>query len=238
MELQTSGASLGPILIGLLPFIIASLLAPIPISVVLFLLLQNPEQGLHKASAFLGGKIMVRVLPIMFFGPILLSSASIAAQPRDGERGPVISAFLLMLGILLLIAAYKKWNKEEDPDAPPPKWLAMLESLTTLKAFGIGFGMMVISSKFWIFSLSALATIGEGHLGLPASVVAYLLFALLAETLLLVPLLIRIFLPQRSQSVLEAMSTWVDAYSPLILVVAFLVLGLLFLYLGATGLLV
>jgi len=222
--------------IRFLPFIIGSILAPIQISVVL-LLLQSPEQGLPKASAFLGGKTIVHVLPALVFGPILLSNASILAQPRDGDRGPVVSALLLVLGIILLTTAYKKWSKEEEPDAPPSKWLTMLKRLTLVKAFAIGFGMMVISSKFWIFSLGALATIGEAQLGFPSNMVAYLLFVLLAESMLLVPLLIRILFPEGSQSVLKAMSTWLDAYSPLIVVLACLVFGLLFLYWGTTGLL-
>jgi len=68
-----------------------------------------------------------------------------------------------------LITAYKQWSRDDDPDAPPPKWLAMIDSVTPLKAFGIGIGVVVIGAKFWVFTLTAIAVIGEAQLGQPNS---------------------------------------------------------------------
>ena len=63
----------------------------------------------------------------------------------------------------MLISAVMKWRKEEDPDAPPPKWMAVLGGLSALQAFGMGALLMALSIKQWVFTLSAIAVIEQGE---------------------------------------------------------------------------
>lgn len=137
---------------------------------------------------------------------------------------------------LLLITAYRQWRKEDDPDGPP-KWLTMVDNLNPLKAFGIGFGLLLIGAKFWVFTLSAIGTISQARLGQPSSTIAFLLFVLLAETLVLLPILIRIIIPKQSQSILEDASVCLTRHNRIIVMNVSLVFGLLFFYQGASGLL-
>jgi threonine/homoserine/homoserine lactone efflux protein len=226
---------MGSIVVSLLPLIIGSALVPIQI-IIDILLLKNPKQGLLKASAYVGGMTTLRLLQGLIFGLILTGGASATAEESSG-KGPIVSTLLLVLGIFFLITAYKQWRKDDDPDAPPPKWLAMIESLTPLKAFGIGFGLMLIGAKFWVFTLTALAVIGEANLGQPSSTIVYLLFVLLAESLLLLPILVRIVLPSQSKAILDGISDWLNRHNRAIVIVVSLVFGLLFLNQGASGLL-
>jgi hypothetical protein len=222
-------------MISLLPLIIGSALVPIQI-IFDILLLKNPSKGLLKAISYVGGMTTLRLLQGLIFGLILTNSAA-AATPKAGGKGPIISTLLLVLGILLLVTAYKQWRKDDDPDAPPPKWLTMIESLTPLKAFGLGFGLLLIGGKFWVFTLGAIGLIGQAQLGQPSSTVAYLLFVLLAESLLLIPILIRIILPNKSTSLLEQGSDWLTRYNRIIIIIVSLVFGTIFLYQGTSGLL-
>ena len=226
---------MGNVIVSLVPFILGSAIVPIQI-IITILLLKNPKQGLLKASAYLAGMTTLRLLQGLIFGLILTNSAS-ASSTESGGKGPVVSTLLLVLGILLLVTAYKQWRKEDDPDGPPPKWLTMIDSLTPLKAFGIGFGLLLIGGKFWVFTLSAIGIIGAAQLGQPASTIAYLLFVLLAESLILLPILIRLIVPKQSKSLLETTSAWLTRYNRPIVIVISLVFGLLFLYQGASGLL-
>ena len=226
---------MGTVIISLLPFVIGSALVPIQI-IIDILLLKNPRQGLLKATAYVGGMTTLRLLQGLFFGLILTNSTSVAAQ-EDSGKGPIVSTLLLVLGIFLLITAYKQLTKEDDPDAPPPKWLAMIDSLSPLKAFGIGFGLLLIGAKFWVFTLGAIGVIGEAQLGQPYSSVAYLIFILLAEILLLLPLIIRIIIPKQSVGLLEQVSAWLTKHNRMIIIIVSLVFGLIFLYQGASGLL-
>ena len=99
-------------------------------------------------------------------------------------------------------------------------------------------GLPLVGVKLWIFTLGALATIAEAQLGQPGSAMAYLLFIGLAQSLLLIPILIRILIPARSQSILDGLSDWLAKNNRSIVMVVSLVFGLYFLYLGISGLLV
>lgn len=222
---------MGEILLKLTPFIIGSAVVPLQVMLVI-LLLNSPRQGLAKAICLVGGMTTIRLLQGVIFGLIL--------SPSSGEtsgKSPVVSTLLMVLGILLLITAYKQWRNEDDPDGPPPKWMVMLDTLTPLKAFGMGAVLVLISGKFWVFTLSAIGVVEEAQLGQPSSTVAFLLFILLAQSLLLFAILIRVIIPEQSKSILEAISAWLTRYNRPIVMTVSLIFGLLFLVQGVSGLL-
>ena len=221
------------VLVSLLPYIIGSALVPVQI-IIAVLLLKSPRQGLAKGVAYVAGMTTTRLLQGLIFGLIFSESAEVE---QGGSKGPVISTLLLVLGLFLLITAYKQWRGEDDPDGPPPKWLTMLDSVTPLKAFGIGVALPLIGAKLWVFTLSALAAIVAAPLEQPAGAIAYLLFIVLAQSLLLIPIMIRILMPERSQSVLDGFSAWLTKNNRSIVMVVSLVFGLFFLYSGIRGLL-
>jgi len=222
---------MGEVIVKLIPFIIGSAVVPLQLMMII-LLLSNPRQGLAKAISLVAGMTVVRLLQGIVFGLIFSSEAG-----ESGGKGPVASLLLVVLGILLLITAYKQWRSEPDADDPPPKWLTMLDSLTIPKAFGMGAGLVLISGKFWVFTLAAIGVIGEAQLGQPSSSIAFLLYILLAQSLLLLAILVRILLPNQSKTVLEAISVWLTRNSRPIVLVVSLVFGVLFFIQGVVGLL-
>jgi hypothetical protein len=226
---------MGTVIVALVPLIIGSAVVPMQI-IIDILLLKSPKQGLLKASAYVGGMTSLRLLQGLIFGLILTNSVAASTQ-EDGGKSPIVSTLLLVLGILLLVTAYKQWHKEDDPDAPPPKWLTMVDNFTPLKSFGVGFGLLLIGGKFWVFTLSAIGMIGQAQLGQPYSTITYLLFVLLAESLLLLPILFKTILPKRSKTLLEQVSEWLTRYNRSIIIVVSLIFGTIFLYQGASGLL-
>lgn len=224
---------MGEVLVSLLPYIIGSALVPVQI-IIAVLLLKSPRQGLSKGVAYVAGMTTTRLLQGLIFGLIFAESAEIE---EGGSKGPVVSTLLLVLGLFLLITAFKQWRGEDDPDAPPPKWLTMLDGVTPLKACGIGVVLPLIGAKFWVFTLGALAVITAAPLEQPHGAIVYLLFIVLAQSLLLIPLAIRIIMPARSQAVLDGLSAWLTKNNRPIVIVVSLVFGLFFLYSGISGLL-
>jgi hypothetical protein len=219
------------LIISLLPYIIAS--AVVPLQVILgLLLLKSPEQGLLKAIAFVSGKTITRLAQGLIFGWVL---AGVEPTGED-SKNLIASTLLVVLGILLLIAAYKKWSHAEDPDDPPPKWLTLIDRTTPLKALGIGLVLPLIAAKLWVFTLSALTTIAAAQLEQPTSTIAYLLFILVTETPLLLAILLRIFLPKQAQAVLMQASDWLTRYNRPISITVALIFGFWFLASGIKGL--
>jgi len=222
---------MGETIVKLTPLIIGSAVVPLQV-ILIILLLNSRSQGLAKAICVVAGMTVIRLSQGVIFGLIL--------APKPGEtsgKSSVVSTLLLVLGILLLITAYRQWRNEGDPDSPPPKWLVMLDSLTLLKAFGMGAGLVLISGKFWVFTLSAIRVIEEAQLGQPSSTVAFLLFVLLAQSLLILAIVVRVIIPERSKSMLETISAWLTRYNRPIVVAVSLVFGIVFLVQGVSGLL-
>ena len=60
---------------------------------------------------------------------------------------------------------------------------------------------------------------------------------LLAQSLLIIPILIRLILPSRASSWLKSFGGWLEKHNDRIVMIVSLVFGLLFLYQGITGLL-
>ncbi len=222
---------MGEVIIRLMPFIIGSAVVPLQIMMVI-LLLSSQNRGLAKAIFLVAGMTVIRLLQGVVFGLIFSPSAGEA-----NGKSSLVSTLLIVLGILLLITAYKQWRGEDDPDGPPPKWMTRLDSITPLKAFGAGAGLVLISGKFWVFTLSAIGVIGEAQLGLTLSIVAFLLFIILAQSLLLLIILTRLVIPGRSKSMMESISAWLTRYNRPIIIAVSLIFGLLFLVQGVSGLL-
>ncbi|MCA9952032.1 MAG: GAP family protein [Anaerolineales bacterium] len=222
------------LLINLLPLSIASTIGP---GQILFdiLLLRAPARGTLKAISFVGGITAVRLLQGLLFGFIL--TGAVMATIGLGQTGVISSTLLTVLGIFLLISAYRQWREGESPDASPPKWLTMIDDFSSIKAFLIGCLIVVTSPNLWVFTLSAISMIGEAQLSQLDSIVAYLLFILVAETLVLVPILIRIAAPAQSTRILNNMSDWLTQHNHNLMIGVSLVFGLFFLIKGISGLL-
>ncbi|MBP1467224.1 GAP family protein [Candidatus Chloroploca sp. M-50] len=213
----------------LLPMILGNVLAPIWLIIVL-LLLASPG-GLLKAAAFVLGMTFIRVAQGLLFGALLAASSDDAA----GESGLVAATLKLILGILLLIASFKKWRKEEDPDEPPPKWIQSLDQTTALKAFGLGALGIAIGPKLWAFTLSALAIINGAEIDQTSAIIAYAAYIFFAQILLILAVLFVAVAPKRSRAFLQRATAWLTTYNRPISITAALVFGLLFTWDGVNG---
>jgi len=225
---------LNSIFVSLLPFIIGGALVPVQIIIVI-LLLTGEKRGPLKAVAFVLGMTLARLAQGFLFQLIITGGSG---DPADANPnlGAIKSTLLLVLGLLLLTTAWKKWIKEPDPDAPPPKWLTMLDGLTPLRALLFGAGFILIAIKLWVFTLGALSVIDGAQLGIRETFLVFLGYILLAQSLLIIPILIRLILPNRAKVWLKSFGGWLEKHNDRIVMIVSLVFGLLFLYQGITGL--
>lgn len=221
------------ILIQLLPMLLGSAL--VPILIILMLLILRSPGGVVKGVAFVTGATLVRLIQGLAFG--YLFGASDATGQESAGPSPAIAALLLVLGLLLLITALKAYRSEPDPDAPPPKWMTMMDGASATKTWGLGVVLTLVAAKMWVFTLSAIGTIKDAALGNAASIVAFLIYVLAAESLLLLPLLLCILAPQRSQTLLKRASDWLTVYNRPITIAVSLLFGTLFTWKGIAALL-
>lgn len=222
---------MGDVFVTLLPVIAGATLVPV-YPIVVLLLLQS-QRGLGKAIAFVAGAVAVRLVQGILFGFVFGAAAE--AYP-DGGSEVIASTLLLIIGILLLIGAYKKWRKEADPDEPTPQWMATISGLSGLRAVGTGALFLAVSVKQWVFTLAAIDVIQGAGLGTTTSIAAYLLYTVATQVLVLLPILLVAVAPQRSAQTLTAAQSWLERNNRVILVTASLVFGVWFFYKGISGL--
>jgi hypothetical protein len=221
------------VLVDLLPLIVGAAVVPL-YSVAVLLLLQS-EGGLLKASAFVSGGVVVRLVQGILLGLVIGEACKANREP-----GPrlLVSTLLLIVGILLLVTALKQLRKQDDPDAPPPHWMSVVGGLSALKAFGAGALFPIVAVKQWVFTLSAIGVIGEVGPGGAADVVAYFFFVLATQTLVLAPILAFAVAPRRTAKPLRATQAWLERNNRAIVIVMSLAFGVWFLFKGITGLIV
>jgi hypothetical protein len=120
----------------MLPLILGSVLGPAQF-IFIILLLRSADRGVLKASFCVAGMTVVRLVQGILFG-FIMDEALKAVTYKD-KPGVVSTTLLLVLGIFLLITAYQQWRHDDNPDNPPPKWLKLIDRITPIQAFGIGF---------------------------------------------------------------------------------------------------
>lgn len=213
---------MGGLLIQLLPPLIGSL--AMPSWVLLILALLGSDRGVVKAAAVVGGTTSVRLVQGIIFG-IILSAYEIGHQMN--AKGAYFSILLIVLGVLMwLMAVHQAFQKADL------KLMSMAAALTPVRALGLGALLVVTSSRCWIFTLAALGIIEQAELDIAQSVVAYILYMLGAQMLLIAPILVSV----RSSAHFEAATRWLEKYNRPIVIVVSVAVGCFFLWRGITGL--
>lgn len=223
---------MGTVLVSLVPLMVGA--AALPLHIILTLLLLRTAGGRIKAAAFAAGIVLVRLLQGLIFGYVF--AGAIEARSVAGGRD-ISSTLLLVSGILMLVTAAWGLSKEEDPDAPPPRWMKAIDGVSAPKAFAGGVVLMMFSMKQWIFTLSAIAIIDEARLGMALSVVAYLAFVVAAQSVMLAPIVLARVSSDRAAKRLDSERGWLERHNRLATVIVSSVLGLWFMSKGISGLL-
>jgi hypothetical protein len=215
----------------LAPLIIGS--AVVPVQIVVTILLLRSTAGRGVAIAFASGMTVVRLAQGVLFG-VILSSSDVEATSQGSSA--ITSTLLVVVAVLFLVMALRKLLADDDPDAPPPRWMQATASMTPGKAFLFGAGLLAIGAKFWVFTLSAIAAIGEADLGRAASIGSCLVFTVLAVGVQLVLIGVTVVAPARSDALIERASNWLTRHNRVLMIVIGLVFGVWFLVKGLDGL--
>jgi hypothetical protein len=220
---------------SLIPLIVGGALVPIQIIITILLLRSN--SGRITAVAWVAGMTTVRLAQGLVFG-LLLGSSSDSGSTSEGS-GTAVSLLLLVLAIVFYVTAAKQLLKHPDEDAPPPRWMAMVDGMQPAKAYLVGVGLLAIGAKFWVFTLGAIAAIGDAGLDQGAAVLTFLVFVILTESIHLLVVGIAYALPDRSAALLDRIKGFMETYNRAIMIVLGLVFGTWFMVkaLGGLGIL-
>jgi hypothetical protein len=221
------------VIASLLPLIVGASIG-CPAWLIVALILLRGKRGVAKATAFAAGVITVRTLQFALFGRLF---GTIASANGQDVFDLIPSTLLLVAGLVLVITAVRTWwCKEEDSDAPPPRWMTVLGAMSTPAAFGMAVVLMFVAIKQWVFTLSAIAVIDDAYLSKLETILAYLFFIVMAQLLMLAPIISSAVAPLYSARMREIVLRWLERNSRVITIVVSLAFGAWFLSKGVTGL--
>lgn len=213
---------------ALLPLIVGSALVPVQLLITILLIAKSRVTAL----AWVAGATIVRLAQGVLFGLVLGSDD---VSTGDTGPGPVASTLLLVAALLFLVTAVKHLIGDDDPDAPPPRWMSAIDDLSPVRALVFGAAAMVVGVKFWVFTMSAIAVIGDADLGQPEAAITFLVFVVLASSAQLTLIGVAYVAPRRSEAVLARTSGWLTDHNRQLMVAIGFVFGVWFLVKALDG---
>ncbi|HEY2588436.1 MAG TPA: GAP family protein [Tepidisphaeraceae bacterium] len=223
---------MGATMVGLLPLIIAAAVLPTGIVMTLFWL--RDRCGLTKAATFAAGRLFAQLIQVVLVG-YGLKEVDDAAGARGADH--VAPWVLLMVGVLWLAAALVTSLRKPRPAvtvAAPARWVMASSRVSAPAAFGIGALMVGFSMKQWFVTTCAIALIDNARLRQSQAMLAYLYFAVAAQSLILAPVIFTAVAPVRTPRLLTAAQEWMQRNKRGITIGVSLMFGVWFIYQGIT----
>lgn len=205
----------------LLPLGLGIIISPLPIVAIVAILL-SPRGG-RSGLAYVGAAIVVG-FAFTLIAALTTAGAGAGGSNKDGILVLVITA-VLALGFTVLAVVSWLGRPRNGAAATMPSWLAAVDSLTPVKAAGLGALMAVTNSKNIPLELKAGSLIGAHDLGVVLVIVLSALFAVYASLGILLPTLLAASGSRRIIAVLERLKTEMVQHNAAIMTVLFAVLA-------------
>jgi hypothetical protein len=215
---------------AILPLAIAVTISPIPIiAEILLLFTQRP---VATAGAYLVG-FVVGVAAVLGVFVLVANSVNLSRSGVSTGAGTV----QLVLGILLLVAAIRRFRTRPKPGevAPSPKWMDGIATFTPGKAFGIGAAIGAVNPKNIAVGVAGAVTISSAGLSSGQSIVCIAVYVVIAALGVAAPLAVMVSLGDRAHGILDGWKTWLGQNNATVLAVLFVVFAVVLIGKGVAG---
>lgn len=215
-----------------LPFAVGVAISPIPIIAIILMLL-SARAGANS-TAFLAGW----VVGVTGAAVVLLAVSSSLSTNSDGSASTSSGAIKLVLGLALIAMAGRNFAKRPHEGQEPelPKWLASIDSLTPPKAAGLGVLLSAINPKNLLLIAGAMLAVSQVDLTRADQAVVVAVFVVIAISTVAAPVIIYRTAGAKAQTVLDAMKAWLTTNNATVMAVLLLVIGVVLLGKGISGL--
>jgi len=213
---------LGQVIGDLLPLALGVAISPIPIIAVILMLFSQRARG--NSAMFLLGWI-VGVAGAMVVLLIVANTQDLSQS--NGQANDSVSTIKVVLGLLLIVAAHRQWrNRPKEGETPElPKYLQAVDTLSPVKALGLGVLLSAVNPKNLMMIIAAALVISQADLSDSDTIIAVLVFVLIAISTVAVPVILYNVMGARAQPMLESMRSWLAANNATVMAVLLLVIG-------------
>lgn len=206
---------------AVLTFAVGVAISPVPIIAVILMLFS--DRAKVNGPAFLVGWVLsLAVVSVVIY--TLAHDGNVATSSTASDS---VSWGKIALGLGLLALARRNWRKRPAPgeEAAMPKWLATVESLSPVKAFGLAVVLAAVNPKNLILTAGAAAGLAQLGLSTSDAVVAIVVFVVIGSLTIVGPVLYALFGGQLARTTLDSAKAWLTTHNAAVMAVLFLVFG-------------
>jgi threonine/homoserine/homoserine lactone efflux protein len=222
---------MGHVIGEVLPLALAVAISPTTI-IAIILMLVAANAGAASVG-FLVGWVAGIVAAVTAF--TVLARVSGLSTSGGGSTGGAIVK--IVVGALLLLFAVKQWRSRPAEGAEPqaPKWLSALDSITAVKATGLGFVLAAVNPKNLLMLLASGAAIGQSKLSVGQIVIVIAIVTVIAASTVLAPVIAYRVARTKAEGWLGSLKTWLIANNATVMMVLFAVIGTVLIGKGIGG---
>jgi threonine/homoserine/homoserine lactone efflux protein len=204
-----------------LPFAIGIAISPIPIIAIILILFS--DRARVNGPAFLAGW----VIGLAVASGVVYALSTAASVGTDSSSSDTVSWGKVVLGVLLLGLARRNWAKRPKPGETPemPKWLATVETITPVKAFGLAVLLSVVNPKNLILVVGAATGLGQLDLDTGDAIVALAVFVVVASLSVGFAVIYELVGGAKAKATLDELKAWMTEHNNAVMAVLFLVFG-------------
>jgi Sap, sulfolipid-1-addressing protein len=215
-----------------LPLAVGVALSPVPIVAVVVLL--TSSRARYLGPVFVLGWL----LGLVVVGAIVLAVIGPSAAGSSGQRTRWISWVLIVLGVLLLVEASRRWRgrARRREAAPLPAWLRALDRLKPTAALGAGVVLGGLRPRSLLLVVGGAAAIAQTGIAGGQQAIAYAVFAVMATIGVAAPVVVYLAMGTQSGELLDRLKGWMRRNDAVLLVMVLLVVGVTLIGDGIGGL--
>lgn len=205
----------------LLPLAVGVAVSPLPIIAVILLLLGPRARG--PSLGFLAGWLAGIATVVL----VVVALSSVADLNRTGGPSTAVAWIKILLGALLVVLGVRQWRHRPAGDGQPeqPGWLTAIDGVGTGKAGGLAFLLAAVNPKNLTLCAGAGLAIGAADLDGLQTTFVVVVFALLAGSTVLVPVVASAVAAERLAAPLAELRDWLAANNAVVMSVLFTVMG-------------
>ncbi|MCU1482077.1 MAG: hypothetical protein JWQ19_2863 [Subtercola sp.] len=206
---------------SILPLALGIAISPIPIIAAILMLLSPKARG--TSLGFLVGWVLGIVVAVVVF--TLLSA--LLPQGGDDASNPTAGTIKIVLGAVLLLLAVRQWRSRPKGDAEPalPKWMSAIDTMTPVKALGLGFLLSAVNPKNLLMAVAAGVALGAAGISVGDDVVVIVVFVVIAASSVAIPVIGYLVASSRLEAPLQALRTWLVHNNATVMSILLLVIG-------------
>jgi threonine/homoserine/homoserine lactone efflux protein len=212
---------IGPAIADVLPLAVGVLVSPIPIIAIILMLL-SPRAHSNGPAFLVGWIVGLGVVSVVAYA--ISNGADVSGSSGASDSTSVLK---MVLGGVLVLIGFRQWRKRpaHGQTAPMPKWMAALDRITPVRAFGLGVALSAVNPKNLILTVGAATTVAQNGVSTGDAVIVLAVFVAVASLSIAAPVAVDLIAGDRAQRVLDTWKGWLEQNNATVMAVLLVVIG-------------